>query len=588
MYCANCGNEIQKNVKFCSKCGNSVGAVAATKENSNDIKQISQKRKKHKKIIILISVLGILLAGGITTFVIIWQLPINRFDRAMERENYSEAVEIYNEADYDARKEMAEKMSNMINDSYEDYRNNKITYDEAMDILNKVQHMEAKSVAEQLEETFDKMELMYDSKKSYVEADKAFESEDFGKAYTLYNKVLYEDAYFESAQDKVKNAKNQYIEKVLASVEECKDSQNYSAALELLSTASNIVGKSEKIDEQIGICNSLFEEKNIDQIIAQTDGMVESGNYIDAIRTMNNALFSYSGNEKLIQVQSGYYQVYTDSTIDIMTQEIAEGRFSDAINSGSKTLELLESCSGTDEYVTELDAKMIDCYSKWSDSYIAVEDYENAIRILDSAVRAYSDNLVLSGTRQDYINTYVEKVIQAANSAVAAKDYTLAINLCDIATGVVGNNSVINDEIVYINSMKPVYLDTLEPVNFNCWEYYKIGTTIKDSLGNKYNDYFNAAKLVASAYSDAYAEYYLGKKYITISGCIMPDEYFDKNDECVLAIYADDICVYRSQLIGRKTTIIDFSVDISGAEFIKIVIDEGSGRIDLLNLKLEK
>lgn len=38
-------------------------------------------------------------------------------------------------------------------------------------------------------------------------------------------------------------------------------------------------------------------------------------------------------------------------------------------------------------------------------------------------------------------------------------------------------------------------------------------------------------------------------------------------------IYADDKLVYTSPAIGRKTDLVNFNADISGADYIKIVVE---------------
>ena len=39
-----------------------------------------------------------------------------------------------------------------------------------------------------------------------------------------------------------------------------------------------------------------------------------------------------------------------------------------------------------------------------------------------------------------------------------------------------------------------------------------------------------------------------------------------------MKIYADDKLVYTSPAIGRKTDLVNFNADISGADYIKIVV----------------
>ena len=55
-------------------------------------------------------------------------------------------------------------------------------------------------------------------------------------------------------------------------------------------------------------------------------------------------------------------------------------------------------------------------------------------------------------------------------------------------------------------------------------------------------------------------------------------------------MYADDTLVFSSPNIGRKTDMQSYQVDVTGAEYIKIVVDttEDGDAIMLLNCTLTK
>ena len=93
-------------------------------------------------------------------------------------------------------------------------------------------------------------------------------------------------------------------------------------------------------------------------------------------------------------------------------------------------------------------------------------------------------------------------------------------------------------------------------------------------------------------YGTSWAEYYLGKEYRTISGEIVPENKTSTEGQCQFVIYADDVCVYRSEPITRKSAKISFTADISGAEFIKIICEGLNGQNScyfyLIDPKLEK
>ena len=68
------------------------------------------------------------------------------------------------------------------------------------------------------------------------------------------------------------------------------------------------------------------------------------------------------------------------------------------------------------------------------------------------------------------------------------------------------------------------------------------------------------------------AEYRVYGKYKYISGALSPHADINEDAYSQVKIYADDRLVYTSPAIGRKTDLVNFNADISGADYIKIVV----------------
>ena len=69
------------------------------------------------------------------------------------------------------------------------------------------------------------------------------------------------------------------------------------------------------------------------------------------------------------------------------------------------------------------------------------------------------------------------------------------------------------------------------------------------------------------------AEYRVYGKYKYISGALSPHADINEDAYSQVKIYADDKLVYTSPAIGRKTDLVKFNADISGADYIKIVVE---------------
>lgn len=552
---------------------------------------------KKKKIIIVSTITCVVLAAVIAILAFMWSKPINKFNRAVNEGKINQAVRIYNTSDNDEQYDMSDSILDKIDEYYDEFLNNNITYDEVVDFLKMVQHIENEDVNEKITIVNSKLNTLYESKKSYSTAVNAYNDGDYAYAYKMYNKVIYEDTYFEKASEGVKDSKKKYIEQVLSNIESCKAEENYSKAVSQIRDAIEVIGKSTSLDEELETCKALLLTQEVENIISEAETYISAGNYVDSIRLLENKKEIYN-DDKLISKLMEYCSLYSDFIINNINLEYAEGRHSDAIGEGSAALEVLGGITEAENNIENIKNIMKNVYVDWKDGYIASDDYIGAIQVLNDAVSTFPDDAVLQGNRQDCINTYIDNVIAAANSAVVEKNLELATNICDIAYDVIGYDERLISEYEYIDSMQPVYLDELTPVNYdsNMWSKWQYGVTLTDTLGNKYGEYACAIRLgmynSAYWYGTSWAEYYLGKEYRTISGEIVPENKTSTEGQCQFVIYADDVCVYRSEPITRKSAKISFTADISGTEFIKIICEGLNGQNScyfyLIDPKLEK
>lgn len=133
-----------------------------------------------------------------------------------------------------------------------------------------------------------------------------------------------------------------------------------------------------------------------------------------------------------------------------------------------------------------------------------------------------------------------------------------------------------------------VSLLAFNPVNSNGWNNNE--GTLKDSLGNNYN--VSLPYLVMD--SNSYSEYYTNGIYSKLSFKLAAHEDMGQGVNSQIKIYADDILIFTSSEINRKTEIESYTVEINNAKFIRIecVKTENSGwnsaRTLFLDSTLEK
>ena len=116
-----------------------------------------------------------------------------------------------------------------------------------------------------------------------------------------------------------------------------------------------------------------------------------------------------------------------------------------------------------------------------------------------------------------------------------------------------------------------VSLFAFKPVNSDYWEPNQ--GSLNDSLNNEYS--VSLPYIVVSDYS--YGEYYTNGKFSKLKCKIAPHEEHPSDSSVQIKIYADDVLVYSSSDITRKTECFEFEADISNAKFIKIIFDTTSG-----------
>ncbi len=116
--------------------------------------------------------------------------------------------------------------------------------------------------------------------------------------------------------------------------------------------------------------------------------------------------------------------------------------------------------------------------------------------------------------------------------------------------------------------VETVSLSDLRVINTHRWSW-NLGTPT-DTFGTDHSDGCN---YVIVSLGEAYIEYRLEGKYSKLTGTIAPHENMGENGQGYVHIYADDKLVYSSPTVFRKTDPFDFSVDVSGADYIKIYTD---------------
>jgi len=109
-----------------------------------------------------------------------------------------------------------------------------------------------------------------------------------------------------------------------------------------------------------------------------------------------------------------------------------------------------------------------------------------------------------------------------------------------------------------------VALYNLDPVQKSAC--CRTSSSEKTVQGNLLSNVFQIAE-------ENYVEFYTGGKYTTLTMDIAPKEGFPENMSSIVQIIGDDdVILNESKEVSYKTTLFEFTTDISGQEYIRIKV----------------
>lgn len=198
-------------------------------------------------------------------------------------------------------------------------------------------------------------------------------------------------------------------------------------------------------------------------------------------------------------------------------------------------------------------------------------DYLGAVKALNSVMNTQSSDAELISAYNGYCDKYAAKVITTAEEKVKVKDFEGAISALNAALKEVPGNNKLTEKLEEVKSRQPVPITNLTAINSNNWQKWNNGSP-KDPFGNDYSSSSNY--VISYSYGgEQYIEYRLYGDYTTLTGTIAPYTEMEEDKYGFLQVYVDDVLVYTSKDVGRKTDAFSFEVNVSGAEYIKLVIN---------------
>lgn len=202
-----------------------------------------------------------------------------------------------------------------------------------------------------------------------------------------------------------------------------------------------------------------------------------------------------------------------------------------------------------------------------AESLAAEQDYLGAVKVIDSALSEAASDQELKDKKAEYEEAYADSVIEQADALVAEEKLDEAKTLLNKSVNQVSDNGKIKAKISVIDSLRPVNLNTLHVIDSN--RVSEEEGIFVDSFGNAFDGWFHFKNIGSSA-SDCYAIFNLNQECTTFTGSVTTCQDTGSDEQMIVQIYVDDVLKYTSPQFGKTTGKLDFQVDVTGGQQLKI------------------
>lgn len=380
-------------------------------------------------------------------------------------------------------------------------------------------------------------------------------------------------------------------EYVVKSVEGKAATGDYKTAIELLDSTVKKYGSDPALDS----LRADYIKKFSSSVLEEAQALVDQKDYAKAKDLLTNAQKLVSDNVEINALKE-YADQYKATPLDKLTSinggfNWNNGTPEDPFGTNYADISNFFIYHGDSDYhrytyTTSAEYKLSRQYDTLSLQISPYKDFgENA----DSDVQIYADNALLYTSPKITQKSGVIKVVLDIYEAEYLK---IVINKGDNGCLML-SDVLVSKSPEYENTkdFSLVALATLTPLNggFSWDGYYP-----EDPYGNSYSSarnyfiYHGDSDYHRYTYS-TYAEYRLSGEYSELSLTIAPHSDFGVDGASYVQIYVDNVIKYTSPLITAKGGTYDTTVDLTSADYLKIVINKGdNGCIMLSDVILKK
>jgi hypothetical protein len=215
MYCNKCGHEIDDQSEFCQECG------AQQKQNEK------HKFKVSRKLLIPLAS-GILLIAAICTVLLIANNPNNIIINSIRSGNYEKAITCYNKnikGNAYKENEVNQKLTEELKKIESKFKNNKISYDDAIQKVETIEKTE--SLSTEASSLADKINDLNSSREHFSKGKEFLQSNNYKDALIEFYNVIEYDPNYKEAQTIIGTTKVEYKKKAFGDIDNAMSNNDY-------------------------------------------------------------------------------------------------------------------------------------------------------------------------------------------------------------------------------------------------------------------------------------------------------------------------------------------------------------------------
>jgi len=258
-YCRYCGAELETEANNCEKCGKELSI------NTNEEEKKQENNRKNINIPKLAAgVIVLLLIGAAVFFFLFDEERIARaYERALNDEDYEQAVDIYNENE-ELSEILEESTDKFLEEKYDNYKEGEYSYEETLKIVDALG--EASGLKSILDDFENEVNDLKDSKEAFAAGKKSFGKDDFLNAYDSLNNVIQDDPNYDEAQNLLKKTEEE-IDNILS---KSKDEIEELASQGEIDKAESKYNEIKEIDnEKVAEIDEMIQEAKKEQLLTK-------------------------------------------------------------------------------------------------------------------------------------------------------------------------------------------------------------------------------------------------------------------------------------------------------------------------------